>query len=525
MKNNTNRKVTTNSTPNQRPQLFVPVATRMNNNPVYRRSTACLLFILFFLSISSCKKLVESDPPSDYLTDISLYKTDATAIAVLNGIYIAMNGQSIQGRNSIGLLAGLSGDELNLYNGVADANYQGYYYNALTQPLGPPQTGTDSWSPLYNLIFTCNAALDGLGSSTSLTPIVKQQLVGEAKFLRAFFYFYLLNLFGDLPLVLTTDPKTNTLLARSSKAAVYQQIITDLNEAETNLSDNFLNGTLLNTTTERVRPTKWAATALMARVYLYLGNLTGDASNYVKAGDKASAIINNNSLFGPLPALNNVFLKNSREAIWQSQPTDIDFNTTEAQTLIITSFGPSDDNPVYLSSDLLTSFETGDQRAINGNWINSETVGTDTYYFPYKYKINTSPGVTDAAGMTEYFMMLRLGEQYLIRSEASARQGNIGGAQSDLNTIRNRAGLVNTTAGDQTSLLAAILNERRHELFSEWGHRWLDLKRTGTIDAVMTIVTPQKANGAPWQSYQQLYPLPRRTDLNNAPNLVQNPGY
>jgi hypothetical protein len=94
-----------------------------------------------------------------------------------------------------------------------------------------------------------------------------------------------------------------------------------------------------------------------------------------------------------------------------------------------------------------------------------------------------------------------------------------------LNGIRNRAGLGDTPASDKSSLLTAILNERQHELFSEWGHRLLDLKRTNKIDEVMAIVTPMKSNSTnPWKTYQQLYPLPL-TELQRAPNLVQNIGY
>jgi hypothetical protein len=154
----------------------------------------------------------------------------------------------------------------------------------------------------------------------------------------------------------------------------------------------------------------------------------------------------------------------------------------------------------------------------------------DTVYCPFKYKLNSSdPTITTStltANMKEYFMVLRLGEQYLIRAEARAKLGNSGGAQSDLNSIRNRAGLANYSgATDQTSLVTAILNERRHELFSEWGNRWFDLKRTGNIDAVMSVVTPQKSKGTTsWQSFQQLYPIPI-TELQLAPNITQTNGY
>lgn len=479
-------------------------------------------------SISSCKKLVDVPAPTNSIAQNNVYENDATAISVLTALYSSMNVKAItnpiQGSGSIALYTGMSSDEFTLYNGITDQAYLAYFANALQVTI-PPGSGFSHWAPLYNYVFISNAAVEGLNASTGLTPIVKQQLLGEAKFMRSFLYFYLVNLFGDVPLALTTDPKVNTLLARTPKAQVYQQMIADLKDARNLLSANYLDPTLLSITTERVRPTKWAADALLARVYLY----TGD---WVNAETLAIEVINNTSLYS-LPALNSVFLKNSREAIWQLQPTDINFNTVEARTLVIPATGPSTgtlvDNPAYLSNSLLKSFESGDQRAVDGNWVDTisfqvNSTTYDTVLFPYKYKINTSPGVTTASDMAEYFMMLRLGEQYLIRAEARAQQNNIGGAQSDLNAIRTRAGLSNITAGDKASLLAAILHERQVELFSEWGHRWFDLKRTGNLDAVMSVITPQKANGAPWQSYQQLYPLPL-SDLQQAPNLVQNPGY
>jgi hypothetical protein len=128
--------------------------------------------------------------------------------------------------------------------------------------------------------------------------------------------------------------------------------------------------------------------------------------------------------------------------------------------------------------------------------------GGTTYFFPSKYKAKNTSG-----SVSEYLMVFRLAEQYLIRAEARVQQNNFGGAQNDLNAIRTRAGLPNTIANDQTSLLAAILKERQVELFTELGHRWLDLKRTENVNAVMSVVTPLKTNGASWQSYQQLYPV------------------
>jgi hypothetical protein len=130
-------------------------------------------------------------------------------------------------------------------------------------------------------------------------------------------------------------------------------------------------------------------------------------------------------------------------------------------------------------------------------------------------------------------MMLRLAEQYLIRSEARAKQGDVAGAVADLNVLRKRARATATLAVPnplpdlsssitQDQALNAVLQENRVELFTEWGHRWLDLKRTQKVEEVMKVVTPLK--GGTWESSDQLYPIPS-DDISRNVNLSQNPGY
>jgi len=121
-------------------------------------------------------------------------------------------------------------------------------------------------------------------------------------------------------------------------------------------------------------------------------------------------------------------------------------------------------------------------------------------------------------------MMLRLAEQFLIHAESLVHQNkNLDQARSDINDIRTRAGLGEYTGPlIKDSLLVAILHERQVELFTEWGHRWFDLIRTGNVDSVMSVITPQK--GGIWYPEWALFPIPqseRRIDF----NLTQNEGY
>jgi hypothetical protein len=115
--------------------------------------------------------------------------------------------------------------------------------------------------------------------------------------------------------------------------------------------------------------------------------------------------------------------------------------------------------------------------------------------------------------------MFRLGELYLNRAEALANQGKTDSALTDMNKIRVRAGLgAVTSVASSDALLAAIAHERQIELFCEWGSRWFDLKRTGTIDAVLG------AEKTGWQSFDALFPIFANELLGN-PNLIQNPNY
>lgn len=471
-------------------------------------------FLLLLLSLTSCKKLVDISSPPDQLTDDNVYNNDGSAIGVLTGIYTNMSNQGIfTGNASISLLAGLSADELTLYDDVTSKMHIGYYENALTMS---PAIGSEFWGPLYNYVYRCNAALDGLESSRTITPSVKQQLIGEAKFLRAFYNFYLSNLFGDVPLPTTTDYKFNSQLSRTPLSEVYDQVITDLIAAHDVLSAEYLDENLQPYVgrAERVRPSRWAAAAMLARAYLYKGD-------YVNAEAEASAVINQSSLFN-LTSLSESFKMNSSEAIWQLQPVVVGHNTEDALTFVIPESGPSDingpfGNPVYISTQLLNSFEIGDQR--RSEWVDSVSVTGTTYYFPVKYR---SAAFDDP--ITEYLMVLRLAEQYLIRAEARVYQNNFQGAREDLDAVRSRAGLSAITADDQPSLLSAISHERQVELFTEWGHRWLDLKRTSNLNVTMESITPLKANGSQWQSHQQWYPV-SLDEIEQAPNLQPTEGY
>jgi hypothetical protein len=468
-----------------------------------------LLFSISILCFSqACKKAVDVGGSKVALNDKNVYTTDGGAQSVLSGLYMRMSkGGYYNGSTSFSLLLGLSADELVNPFPNSQANALAYT-NSYRKNAAPV-----FWSEIYAEIFVCNLAIKGIAESGQITGTVKQQLIGEFKFIRAFNYFYALNLYGDVPLTVTDDYQYNNVIGRSPVSQVYSQIINDLTDAQAALADNrYVNGSG-DVVTERVRPNRQVVTAFLARVYLYL-------QDWKNAEIQSTALIANSN-YRLETNLNQVFLKASREAIWQLQPVNPSYtNTADGYFLIINnnSFAPMGQLP--LSSYLMQSFEAGDGRL--SNWTGqyrTTTTPSALYNYAFKYKISSSSPTTP---VTEYPMVLRLAEQYLIRAESRAHQNNLSGAADDVYAVRQRAGLGRIAVSDLNALLSDIARERRVELFAEWGHRWFDLKRTGGLDAVMGTVTAAK--GGTWASYKALFPVAESEMLAN-PNIAPTPGY
>ncbi|KIA95612.1 starch-binding protein [Flavobacterium sp. KMS] len=450
-----------------------------------------IFFLSFTFSMPACDSFLEVDLPKSQLTDKTVFQDYTTANAAMTDIYSKIRDKGLL----TGTLVGLSGqlgnytDELTFYGSATSATF-GFYTN---QVLPSNTTVALFWNNSYNQIYAANAVLEGVHAST-FSPQEKAQLEGEALFIRGLLHFYLLQLFGDIPYIETTDYRVNSTVTRMPKSEVYNHIITDLKTAE-----NFL--LPVYSSTERVRANSFVVKALLARVYLYTGK-------WDDANKSATTVIENNSVYVFENNLNKVFLKNSTEAIWQFMPALTGKNTDEGAFFIFTSGPPP---LVALNESLLNSFAVNDLRKTA--WIASVSNGTRTWYYAYKYK---EPRNTSTS--KEYSMVLRLTEQYFIRSEARAELGDLTGAKEDLNKIRKRAGLSDIVASSKEEILEAIFQERRKELFSEYGHRFFDLKRTGKLDAVLSIKPG-------WNTTDSLLPIPE-SELTLNPNLKpQNPGY
>jgi starch-binding outer membrane protein, SusD/RagB family len=446
------------------------------------------LFALSFLN--SCDNFVEVDVPKSQLTSDAVFEDAETANAVLAGLYtkLRMNGILAGSTTGLSSMLGLYTDEFNYYQSNSVSNL---YNNSLT--AGTPQV-SDIWNQSYNQIYAANSIIEGIQKSTAIMQDQKNQLMGEALFVRAMLHFTLTGIYGDIPYVTTTDYIINSEISKVPTGQIYKNALEDLTRAADLLTEKYISN-------ERIRPNRSAAIALLARLYLYM-------KMYPEASNAASSVINS-PLYKKESSLDRIFLKGSTETIWQIMPGTAGGNTQEGDLYIFKAGPPP---IVGLREEFINAFEPGDKR--KSMWTAMVTNGVQRWYYAYKYKQDQP-----TANSLEYSIVLRLAEQYLIRAEARAIQGDLTGAKEDLNIIRYAAGLSDTAALSSEDIIDDILQQRRFELFTEFGQRFFDLKRFEKLDEVLAPVKPG------WDANDRLWPIPV-LELNSNPNLnPQNQGY
>ncbi len=453
-------------------------------------------FALLLIAPTSCTSFVEGLRPMDKLTTEEVFSDASTAEAAMVGVYSQQMTNWQTFFNRVGPVTSVSADDLTGTGSGQSVSLEPFNRNTILIDDG---VNSSMWSGAYGTIYQCNAMITNLAASTSLDQATVSRLTGESLFLRAFLFFNLVNLFGDIPLPLTPDYRENAKLTRTSEAAVYQQILADLDAAYKALPNDPLPDV-------RQRANKTAVAALRARVHSYL-------KDWPNASRWAEEVLGNTQL--TLEPLQNVFLRASKETILSIQHassqtigTGDGYFYNPASTTAIPDF--------ELTPKLLAVFEADDLRRTN--WVNAQTVNGITYHFPHKYKIKTQAGEEKG----EYLVAFRLAEQYLIKAEALAEQNQLNDAIAALDSVRKRAGLslisVTTPSIGKNELLTKIRQEKQTEYFAEWAHRWFDLKRWGMADAVLSPLKPD------WVSTAAKFPIPW-AELSISTFLRQNLGY
>ncbi len=436
------------------------------------------ILIALFTNVG-CESWIDGGPPKHAVNTADVFKDIAGLNAAIAGMY------TIGTNNSIAMLSvnnGLLADDV-----VANvSSYEPYQTNSL---VSNEWTISGVWTKLYSGIYRANAIIKGVEEG-DFDEDTKRKALGEAHFIRSLWYFHLVNLFGDVPLVTELELEKNKLSPRVPVASIYELIVADLKTAVDLLPPNYTVGKI-----QRVRANKWAATALLARVYLYLGK-------YGEAERLASEVIAQSSLYKLSSNLNTVFTHGSEETLFA-----IDVSLSGATYVgSMTIPNPGATPIIVIHPTLLALFETGDKR--KSAWVGL-SAGQD---FLSKFKVRSGSG-------NEYDVVLRLAEQYLIRAEARAQLENIQGAEDDINKVRQRANVADLELTDKEQALQAVARERRLEYFGEWSHRWFDLKRTKKADEVIGAIKPET-----WKPTGVWYPIPSQERKLNI-NLTQNDGY
>ncbi|UKJ06762.1 RagB/SusD family nutrient uptake outer membrane protein [Solitalea lacus] len=475
----------------------------MKNILLIKNSKLYVVAILVCLSCFSCKKWIEIPAPIDKIESEVAFSDSTTIVAAIDGVYANFGYYNYTG------MGGINGEYLTIYPALSSdelsASSPGSYVKQFEDNGLRPENSTVSafWRTGYEGIYRINACIEGITKSNGVRKELKDRFIGEIKVARALYYFNLVNLYGGVPIVTTTEYAANARLPRASENEVYQLIIADLKEAR-----NVLKATYPSA--GRARPNLYTATALLAKVYLY-------QQNWVEA-EKMAKEVSNSGVYSLVTDPDKVFLGTSStftntEAIWQLPTVGGNYQqTAEAYTFAFYPIRFGVIPTYYLTQTLINAFEPNDLRKTK--WLKAFTLNGNTYYYPFKYK-NLDAGTTPR----EDYMLFRLSEQYLILAEALAHQGKLTDALVYLNQVRTRAGLPTINPETQESLLNAIMQERRIELFCERGNRWFDLKRSGTANTVLGGMKSAK-----WQPEDALYPV-ALSELNTNSTLVQNPGY
>lgn len=451
------------------------------------------VLLLSLLLCYSCDEFTDVGLPKNQITRDVVFKDDQLAKAAMAGVYRSMEESGFLSGSTSGaqVIWGAYVDELQSY-GAATTDASIFYqlgHMASTDKLNT------LWTTSYTQIYNINAVLEGVENSDQLSGAVKSQLKGEALFLRSIVHLYLTLTYGAVPYVTTTAYEVNQSIGKISVSEVYSKCRNDLEASIALLPETLPKG-------NRIYPTKMASYALLARIAYY-------ESDWEKAKHYADLVINNPQY--QMEVLEKVFLKDSTSSIWQLLPYGAGYNTYQGNVFIIKTAPPTN---VALRQDFISEFETGDKRLTS--WIAQIKDSQDkTYYYPFKYQQYSTSATT-----MEYSVVLRVEELYLIRAEALVKMSQYTAALADINKVRTRAGLVGIpNSVDASLLINAIVKERRSELFTEFGHRFFDLRHYHQLDNVMQV---KKAG---WKPYFNLLPLPEKELLLN-PNLnPQNNGY
>lgn len=443
-----------------------------------------LLCTVTAISLAACNSLLDTDP-IDQLPEDTAITTPEGARSALIGAYNSLESSSYYGGDL--LLMGDAGSDdalwVGIYNQYDDADkFRLRADNSFVSGI---------WSSIFSAIHRVNVILDRVPQVNGLDPAERDQILGEAHFLRGLHYFNLVRYFGGVPLLTTpaTSVDEASQVARSTEAETYALIVADFLQAET----------LMTNASPTTQATPGAARAMLAKVYLTMG----DFANTIASANQVEGL--GYTLAGTFSDLFPDDEQDTPEDIFKVTFTDIQYQYMYYWITCAGSQGGGCE--VGPEQNLIDAFTDPYDATTDERFTWSITIDPVDGVWGTKYP--TTAGAED-------IHVIRFADVLLMRAEANAQLNQLSPAVDDVNLIRDRAGLADITLGvdvtTQQEVLDEVHRQRRLELFAE-GDRWFTLVRTGM--AVSDLGVPP---------FQTLYPIPQ-SELDVAPNLVQNPGY
>jgi starch-binding outer membrane protein, SusD/RagB family len=498
-----------------------------------KQLSVLISFGCLIASLTGCSSFLEEEPKS-LIATTNFYKSDNDVVGAVNGIYLAMR-EDVTGNIPPIWMAEMSTDDAK--SGGTPVGERLEVENLIYASRHTFVRAV--WNTAYKAIGRANAVLnyvDTLAIPTLNRAIVRRSF-GEARFLRAFYYTRLVQLYGDVPLVLVPTDDQTLYPARTPKAEIYRQIIEDLQYAEKNLAPNYT-----YTEANGGRATAVAAKALLGYVYLVMaGYPMNDAAKLPLATAKLEEIITNKTLYNVdiVAAYRDIFdvtkKAANKENIFYYKGVSGQTSTFLAYTRLqywyygFTSIIPTNEaiDSLYQPTDLRRTINMA--RKSGSSIVSLTTTPGTTIPIVNKYVDNLS----NSNDNQNDFHALRYSDVVLMNAEALIEQGgaaNLTKALAAINSVRvPHSGLPALTYSDQADLRQKLRQERRRELAYE-GKRYYDLIRWNTFVPTMKAhLAREYAKPITDYNYvdqnRMLMPLPY-IDLVNNPNLApQNPGY
>jgi len=506
------------------------------------------------LWLTSCNKFLDESPKSS-LTDVDYYKTEAQAKANVN--YLYRNGATGRISNAPSAYIGPKASITGMLTGYFSNSYEGQevvckYSRLLTRQDHTNEisdTSDDIWDNCYSAINVANNAIVSI-PKISMESAVANKLTAEAKFFRAFNYFYLVKTFGDVPLLLEPTTLENLYPVRTASASVYEQIVSDLKEAI-----DVLPAVTFSANGHRI--TKYVAAMTLADVYFHKGDYA-NAKTYAKIVAESShsltpnTNLSNNSAYNKLRStddLNEVIYCQEYDASISDGSWWPTYAFSSAATGVFGTYsifervyGPIDQFlNVYPSSDLRIQ----PNQFFHWNYTNPNTGKTWTapvgqagcwYYYDEDALLTTGKATKD-------WNFYRLSEAYLDYAEAIAQtDGVTNEAAGYLAQIQLRA---NTVGETEEQIKARLLSLSKQDFIEAcWTERirefplefkiWDDCVRTMKFPVISTtekgkvsyvdLIGAQNAAGATFKATDLVFPI-SLSELQRNPKLTQNTGY